>query len=247
MKKVIVLLAFIAFVFFIYSIRDKFEDALDFSSDEFYNHDDFKKLDEDFWYVGEWKTFDKVTNKVNVDDGILTMEVSETDKGPIMFSKPIEVKEGQVIKISRRAKIHYANDFFTGGLALIETNEISLRPFIEENYGKSGIGFAVALVEYVHNYDEQVVRPGKDTFRLLPPNWMENSNYKLIDPIFDDWFTEELTYDPETGRITYKLNEDEYTLEGLPMDEKNIRVMMHPYGMYTGHSIKIDWFEISIK
>lgn len=209
--------------------------------------DDFKNLDRDFWYVGEWETMFKAYDKVKLQNGILTATFKETDRGPFLLSKPIPIKEGDVVTVKRRVKIHYANDKFMGGFALIQTNDTALKPIVHNNdWGKS-LGQAIALVEYVHFYSQDTERPGRDIFRVMGPNWKEEDAYVVLEPTFDDWFEESLIFDTRNDEIRYNLGEKTYRVSGQKMDKSSIRVFMHAFGWNTGHSMKLDWVDIQIE
>jgi len=242
LKKAIVILVFIAFSFGIYTMLDKEEETLA----EFYYLDEFESLDRDFWYVGEWNTLYSAYDKAKLKNGILKLEIDEVDKGPILLSKPIELKNGNILKIKRRVKMTYANDHFTGGLALIETGDEGLIPSALNNEN-TGIGNGIVLIEYVNSFDTNSKRPGNNVFRILPRTWEFEDNYELVEPIFGEWFEEEIIYDTIEQTITYKLNDEVYSVKSQKMREERIRFYMHGYGFETGHIVEIDWIEISIE
>jgi len=103
------------------------------------------------------------------------------------------------------------------------------------------------LVEYVHDFNENSERPGREIFRVLMPNWEEFNNYELIDPIFDEWFTEEITYNTKNGSLVYKINGVEYRMRAFPLKKNYIRIFMHSYGKNTGHTMKMERFEVNIE
>ncbi len=244
LRRIAVFLVFVALVGGYYYLQ--FMDV-EILPENFNYRDDFTTLDRDFWYVGEWQTTFKAYDKVDLKNGILTAEITETDRGPFLLSKPLPLEEGDVVTIKRRVKLHYENDRFTGGLAIVQTSDKDLKPFVlDGNWGRS-LGDGVALVEYVHNFDEESERPGRDVFRVLSPTWDTDASYGILEPVFDDWFEEELVYDTRSNKISYALNGKEVVINGSPISRENIRVFMHGYGWYTGHYMKVDWFEITIE
>ena len=243
-RRLIVLLLFIALVGTFYYFQ--FVQA-DPEPETYAFRDDFKGIDRDFWYIGEWQTMFTAYDKVSIKNDILTAEIKETDRGPFLLSKPIPVEEGDVITIRRRVRLHYDNDNFTGGMAIVQTSDDELKPIVlENNWGRS-IGDGVALVEYVHSYDEESERPGRDIFRVMGPAWKSENAYAVIEPTYDDWIEEELVFDTRTNQILYKVGGKEYRVNGMPITRPSIRVFMHAYGWHTGHSMKLDWFEIEVK
>lgn len=213
---------------------------------DFYLKDEFDTLNSENWYVGEWGTGFPKPDKVELKDGILTARVNETDRGPFMLSKPIEIKANTLITIKRKVKLSYGNNQFTGGLSLIQTSSKNVDPVLVDKDWYKNFGQPFLLMEYVHSADETSTRPGKHNFRLLVPDWETTENYALTDPIFGEWFEETLTFDCNTGRVTYTNGGKLLVLKGYRPTEPYFRVFMHPYGFYTGHEMKLDWVEIKV-
>lgn len=242
MKKIIVFLVFLIFALGIYFVKDSF----DKNFENFYFKDDFDSMNRDFWYAGEWKTLFSAYDKVEINNGKLKLEIKEVDRGPFLLSEPIEVKNGDILTIKRKVRMSYANENFTGGLALFETKDEGLIPSAL-NSSLTVFGNGVVLVEYVHNYDEKSVRPGSNVFRVLSRGWEVNGNYKLCKPTFGEWFEEELVYNTVTEQIIYRINGEEYYIGSQKMENDKIRVFMHGYGFGIGHTVEMDWIEISVE
>jgi len=149
------------------------------------------------------------------------------------------------LTIKRRVKMIYANNHFTGGLALIETKDEGLIPSALNN-DNTNLGNGIVLIEYVNSFEDDSKRPGRNVFRILPRSWEFNDNYELVEPIFNEWFEEEIIYDTTEQTITYKLNGKEYLVKSQEMFEERLRIYMHGYGFETGHIVEIDWIEISV-
>lgn len=244
MKKLVIFMVFILSVAGFYYFQFVEESA---DVEAFYYYDDFDSLNKEFWYVGEWLTLFDASEKVSIKNGILTIPVNETDRSPFLLSEPIPIQDGDIITIKRRAKMHYGNENFTGGMSVVETDSPAFKPELNSEDWGTSFGNGVVLVEYVHNYDENSQRPGRDIFRVLPPTWKQDHNYAVVDPVFDDWFEEELEIDMRSNKITYSVNGNEVKVNGSPITKDYIRVFMHSYGQYTGHYTKVDWIEISIE
>jgi len=242
-KRIIIFLVFIAFSFGVYFVTDKNKEEETLPS--YHYLDEFDSIDRDFWYIGEWQTLYSAYDTAKLKNGILKLEIDEIDKGPILLSKPIDIQNGNILTIKRRVRMTYANDHFTGGLALIETKDEGLIPSALNNEN-SNLGNAVVLIEYVNSFNESSKRPGSNVFRILPRSWEFESNYELVEPIFNEWFEEEIIYNTVEQTITYKLNDKVYTVKSQEMFEERIRLYMHGYGFETGHVVEIDWIEISI-
>ncbi len=241
-KQIFVVIIFIIIVsgfYYYYNIKKNLHDTISYR-DEFYH------LDREFWYVGEWKTMFKAYNKVSIKNDVLTAPVNTKDRGPFLLSKPIPVKKGDIITVKRRVKLHFGNDKFSGGLAIVETYDSKLKPQMVENGWGVSIGQPLALIEYIHFYGVDLERPGNDNFRIMSPNWKKSNAYALVDPTYDEWFEETLIFDTRNNEIRYIYNDEIYKVEGRKITKPYIRIFMHSYGWNTGHCMKLDWVDIKV-
>ncbi len=237
---IIIFILIVSGVYYFYHLKHNQHDIISY-------RDEFHHLDRDFWYVGEWETMFKAYNKVSIKNDVLTATVNTTDRGPFLLSKPIPVKKGDVITVKRRVKLHYGNDKFSGGLAILETYDSNLKPQMVDNGWGVSLGQALALVEYVHFYGEDLERPGNDNFRVLGPNWKKSHSYALMEPTYDEWFEETLIFDTASGEIRYIYNDETYKVESRKLTKPYIKIFMHAYGWNTGHCMKVDWVDIKIE
>lgn len=256
MRRIIVFLVFILFAFGVYYIK---QDQAEL--DSFSYQDDFEVLDETFWYVGEWKSMLSAYEKVKLNSGILKLEIDEVDKGPVLLSKPIEVGEGQVLTIKRKVRLEHTDAPFFGGFAILETEDEGLVPSVLN--GQANIlGDGVVLIEYAQGTIDNPTRPGRNVFRVLPRTWIVESrnqwipgifsqwlvgNYHLIKPKYDQWIEETLIFDNDSGTITYILDDTPYEVWTEKLKSNHVRIYMHGYGHGTGHSVEMDWIEISVE
>jgi hypothetical protein len=208
--------------------------------------DDFEAMDKDFWYVGEWKTLFSAYDKVKLNNGHIKLEIDEVDRGPFLLSQPLTLLNDQILTIKRRVRISPTEDTFTGGLAIIETDDTGLLPSAL-NGNNDLLGNGIVLIEYVQLIDAESNRPGDNVFRVLPRTWMVNENYKLAPSQFNKWVEEEIIYNPEEETLVYILDGVSYKVTSQPMEKENFRVYMHGYGFGTGHSLEIDYFEVTIE
>ncbi|MCK8061706.1 MULTISPECIES: hypothetical protein [unclassified Fusibacter] len=244
MRKILVFLVFIIFSYLIYTNVSFDELSIKKNELDIVTYfDGFETLDREMWYVGEWETHESAYNKVFLEDNVITIPVKETDRGPYLLSKPIPLDGKDIIKIKRRTRIKYGSDYFAGGLVVFETDQDDFKP---DSRRGLPFGNAVILVEYAHDQSVDTQRPGTDAFRLLAPDWETNKNYVLAEPIFDEWFVEELIINTYNGRVTYIINGKDYTLKSIALTKPYIRIWMHAYGEYTGHQVEIDYFELKL-
>ena len=213
--------------------------------------DDFTDLDTTRWFVGEWKTNRPAYDKVRIEDGVLIIPVEETDRGPYLASRPIEVKRGDIVVIERKALVHYGNKYFQGELMVYQTNYSEITPPSEiSGYWTSWFGSFLFGVHYYHYYYEPQENyvPVKDGFALTGPDWRDSGNYVTTEPVWDEWFTERIVYNTENGRVTYYLNGKEVgSVRAAPYSSKYVRLFIHSYGWYTGHYTKMDWIKVSVE
>lgn len=247
MKRFIVFIIFILFVFGVYYVKINHENE----NDTFFYKEDFESLNKEFWYVGEWKTMFAAYDKAKLSNGKIKLEADEVDKNPFLLSKPIDLTAGQVLTVKRRVKLTTTEESFTGGFAIIESKDKGLIPSALNDKSKN-MGNGIVLIEYVRNYQEASERPGNNITRILPRTWSQD-HFQLAPVIFDSWFEESLIYDVDQNRITYQLEDKEYIIEDVLLDQdgqylvnNKVRLYMHGYGFGLGHAIEIDWIEISV-
>ncbi len=213
----------------------------------FLRKDDFSSLDKNFWYVGEWVTNAKAYDKVKIENCVLIIPVNETDRGPYLLSQSIPVKKGEVVIIERKAYAHYGNKYFQGELKLLQTNETKFKP--GGNPWFAWMGSQLFSMMYLHYYYEPQPKymPTEDGFALIGEKWRDEDNYVTAPPVWDEWFTEKIVYDTGSGKVTYYLNGKRIgSVKTSPLTSKYIRIMMHSYGWYTGHYMKVDWIKIEV-
>ena len=242
MKKVVVIVLFTVISFFLYSIVFQTREQPPVISYTF----DFDEMDKDFWLVGQWENYNRSYDLVSLKDGILKMTSDVPEALPYVLSRPIEIRSGDVITLKRKVKISHGDQMFAGGLAMYQTNTSELVPPKTDGSWFTAMGDGIALVEYSYDLSPLQKRPGKDVVRFLAADWEYNENFKLIPPFYDKWVEESLSYDTRSNQITYKIDDTEYKLNSYPVDQNNIRFLMHAYGEGAGNSMEIDWVEITV-
>lgn len=242
MKKVFVIGFFIIISFFIYGIIFKTTEQPPVISYTF----DFNEMDKEFWLVGQWENYKRSYDLVSLKDGMLKMTSDVPEAIPYILSRPIEIRSGDVITLKRKVKISHGETMFAGGFAMYQTNSSELIPEKTDGSWFTSMGDGIALVEYSYDLSPYQKRPGKDVIRFLAADWEYNDNFKLIPPVYDQWIEESLSYDTRSNQISYKINDMEYKLNSYPIDQNNIRFLMHAYGEGSGNSVDIDWVEISV-
>ncbi|MFB6272222.1 MAG: FG-GAP-like repeat-containing protein [Salinibacter sp.] len=178
-------------------------------------------------------------DRVAEENGVMKVEVRETDNGGILKSKWVRVSTDAPIQLSQETKVHYANDKFSGDLQI----------HIE---GKPDKTFGVSYANY--NYSGGQAEPlfGIHLFRnAANPNneCCQDDVSEGIDGIWDQWFNEDLIYDPQTGDLRYLIADTTaitYDVGAVPnKDSISIRLEYQSYGWYTGHYIHLDDFALT--
>jgi hypothetical protein len=240
MKKIIVVVSSIIIVFAAYNIAINQEEE---TPPVFYQFD-FETIDRDFWLVGQWETYKEAYDLANMNEGVLTLN---SENSVYLLSKPIPVIYGDVVTIKRRIKISHNDIYFAGGLAMYQTDAEDMIPNRTDGSWMTSLGDGVTLIEYSYDLSPSQNRPGKDVVRFLAADWEYNDNYKLINPIYDEWIDETLVYDTRVNQITYALNGTSYVLNSYKLDRTNIRFLMHAYGEGAGNQIQIDDVSILVE
>ena len=201
MKKILFFFIFIlgAYMLFFTNFKERFGETS--KNDGFY--DTFNTLERENWFVGEWSTHEAAFGSVFLEDGVAKLPITISDKGPYLLSKSFPVEGYEVVKIKRRVKLSPGEKYFSGGMALFETNSENMRPDVQ---AAMPFGNALFLIEYANGTYGASTRPGDSTFRILTPGWQTNGNFLLVDPQFDVWITEEITYNFLDGSVSYTLN-----------------------------------------
>jgi hypothetical protein len=243
MKKVFIVVLFIITSYFILSIAFHQTQENPITTYRF----DFDDIDREFWLVGGWESLERDYDLVSLNDGILTLSADTSGINPYLLSKPLEIKDGDVITMKRRVRIQHGPGTFSGGTALYQTDDMDLIPSPTDGRWTGGFGDGILLVEYSYDLIYQQDRPGRDVFRFLAADWDYNDNYQLITPVYDTWVEETIIFDTRSSQMTYILGDKSYVLSSYNLDRSALRFWMHAYGTGTGNKIDIDYIEITIE
>ena len=217
--------------------------------------DDFNSFNPKYWKVYEWKTLQNLDG-IGFDlvhSGVLDLSCNRTDRSPFVVSKVIPLRKGEVFILRRRVMVHYANSYFEGGLSLYQTNTSLLRIPQSQSAWLSAFGDSLFSLNYFNYiYEKPGVKQyvaSKYGFALTGYDWRSQNNYGVLPPIWNQWFIETFTYYPSRRIATYSIKGMDSTIRISTQAYKGpyIRFIMHSYGWYTGHDIKIDWIEWGIE
>jgi chitodextrinase len=182
-------------------------------------------------------------NTVIEEEGMMKVETTVTDQGGWLRSKLIDISHENVLTITRKTKVHYANQYFDGRF------EIYLD---QAPHSTFGISYANYAYSYVGNGWDECPKFGFFVFRNGANTHIcsdQDDVSERIEPVWDEWFDEKIVYNPNTGVLEYFINEEkkiEFNVGVLPvMDSYKIWFNFHTWGWWTGHYQYFD--DIAIK
>lgn len=127
--------------------------------------------------------------RVAEETGIMKLEQNVTDAGGYLQSAMIPFSKDSTISFKRKVKVHYANQYTYHSLvAYLKTDTTPL--------------FNVGYLNTLH-YDGSYQSTALNGIYVTSASGVRT---KLNNPIWDNWFDEEIIYDPITGQFDYKVN-----------------------------------------
>ncbi len=223
----------------------------------FHYETDFNSLDRSFWLVFDHGShyFDYFPPKyeaAKIENGMLVLDVNETDHGPELVTKGIPVSPDSVVTVEWRAQVHYANEYFAGQVGFYLTDYADFYA-PGSNYRiaphKTSDDQALRVVTVLYrNYVYNNYSPpiGGEAFGICGGN----RQCLVSEPIWDRPFTNKVEINFAEGEVRFWQN-GEYIGE-VPVDKRPdashpyLKIWFSPYGWWTGHSIRLDYFRINV-
>jgi serine/threonine-protein kinase len=173
-------------------------------------------------------------NVVTEENGELRLMRTVTDSGGWARTRPISVNPKLPLVIHRRAKLHPANQYFNA------TMSINVVGYPERHFG-------VSYANYHYTGAGESTTVGFSIFRrdIAAHRYfdrVENAS-PLIRPLWDQWFDEQLVYDPLTGKVQYSIDGTlrlTYNVDPLPPNASSVTLTFNTWGWYTGHFHYVD-------
>ena len=209
-------------------------------------------LNSSIWEVYEWKTLKRLSGNNLVHNGYLDLQCNKTDRSAFIATKPIHLKNDEVMHIKMRIKVHYANKYYEGGVWFYAT-DVGKKVTMPKNPNAwlSAFGKNLFNVTHYHYYYEKPgvtpYVPARNGFAIYSMNWRKEKNYGIIGPIWDRWFIEDIYYYPAKRVAILKVGNKIKKVYTPPYNKDYIRFIIHPYGWYTGHSLQVDWIRITVR
>ena len=151
-----------------------------------------------------------------------------TDAGGNLASVPFPVNGAGKITLTRRAYIHCANNYFMCNLFI----KMGTLPYFTVQY--CNMDYADGTT-YMARHGIFIARNDVSSMYLATQNDVSS----MINPIWDTWFNESITYDPLTGVMEYLTNNVRaltYNVGILPQtDSPTMKVACNAWGWWTGH------------
>lgn len=203
--------------------------------------DEFNSFDQAAWYALEEKTGQSGAHHVSISNDQLVISTTQTDRNPFLYSKAWAIPSSGLLRISRKVRVSYANDYFAGGFYLMQTNSEALQLSQDR---KEEVLVGVMHLNFTYDPGRYPLTKG---FVAITPDYKTTGNFAAIENApFGQWVEEVLEYEPATGKARYILNGREYALTSKPADMPWFKVSMNAYGWYTGHKAEVDWIKIEV-
>lgn len=157
--------------------------------------------------------------------GLLRVVQNATDNGGVAISSDFQFDPmGGTVTWTSRTRVHYQNNYFRPYQGLI-------------NRTSAGGTQALAAVRHRHYFYNT-----SDNFFTI------DGASQTLSPIWDQWFTETVTYEPTTGDLLYSVD-DGNTVEsvsavGPTADTSTLYLVLQSYGWYTGAYTEYDWLRV---
>ncbi|MBP7263500.1 MAG: hypothetical protein KBB32_04940 [Spirochaetia bacterium] len=199
--------------------------------------DEFDALDRGSWYAIEEKTGADAMGRLAVSGGALVISTTDVDRNPFVYGKAFAMPSGGTVRVTRRARVSYANDYFAGGFFIQQADNAVPKQGVAEP----------ALVGVLHiNFSYDPGRyPLTKGFVAVTDGFKAPGTFAPIENApFGQWIEETLVYEPATGKAAYILNGVEYPIAAAPATKPYFRVSMNAYGWYTGHRTEVDWISV---
>ncbi len=161
--------------------------------------------------------------------GELHLDQAVTDSGGVARTAEFPVYPVGLVTISRRTKIHAANNYFFAGASFYPGSdtanrfEVSYANYVYTGSGEcESHGFALSRNGVLPS---KCVNQGVDVTQWIPGVW-------------DNWFDERFEWDPQSGDLNYYINDQlelSMNVGPLPANATTMHISLSPWGWYTGH------------
>ena len=174
--------------------------------------------------------------RVAEETGIMKVEQNVTDAGGFLESQWFTISPSAPLTITRKVKVHYANNYYYGNMQLLLENYANS----ENNLSNGFYGLSYYNDSYYPLVGMMLNTNIAGAFKRSP---------SLGSVLWDTWFEEKTVYNPQTGIIELFINgikQGELNAGVLPkLPSYRIKLQFSPYGWFTGHYQYMDDLVIS--
>ena len=179
-------------------------------------------------------------NTITEASQMMQVLTTVTDQGGVLASIPVPINPHGDITVTRRASLHYANQYFAAQMN-VKFGNLAWAGVRYANYiwaGNPSYGWENRYGIYLSRNDAYFINQSSDTNLAAP-----------FSPIWDTWFTEKLVYSPDTGNLQYFTNDQkvaDYSIGIMPPSSTpTIQFQFGAWGWYTGHQQLFDDFLVT--
>ncbi|MHB8827993.1 MAG: IPT/TIG domain-containing protein [Syntrophales bacterium] len=171
-------------------------------------------------------------NSVAESEGVLKVAQGTEDAGGKVLSRAFQINPYAPIVVQRKAKVHYANEYFDGSFAL----------FFDDNPDFSTLNETQMSVFASHahyNYTTTGEQPADGFYLGRYAAHFTNPTARTSSTPWDVWFDEKIVYDPVSGVAELYINgvpEATINVGALPSGATYMKLYIDSWGWYTGHS-----------
>ena len=180
--------------------------------------------------ASKWTTYGNTVTESSQVMQVLTMA---TDAGGNLASRHFPVNSTGKITITRRAYLHYANNYFMANFMVNVGTLPGFRVQYCNDHYASG-------ANYMARYGFCLTRNEASAMFVSS----QGNVSAMITPIWDGWFTEKIAYDPLTGVMEYFTNDVSalsYNVGLLPQtNSPTMTLSFNAWGWWTGHQQLFD-------
>ena len=224
------------------SVTENQEEVINASGEVFAKYEEnFDEDINDTWLLSKYVTLEPSPQGVYFEDGTIKLVAEETDRVPILSSAPHEIDGAKYITLNIKMKTNFANEYYTGATGIFFTDSPDMKVEPDADNWSANFGKRAITVEYVNYFSDSSRRIIDNGFVFYTSSKEHGSNAQAFESaMFDEWFTQQIVINMETGEVTCTINDETLTgMIDIP-EGKYIRIWVHPYGWYTGHEVVID-------
>jgi len=182
-------------------------------------------------------------NSVAESEGVLKVAQDTENAGGKVLSRAFQINPYAPIVVQRKAKVHYANEYFDGSFALFFDDHIDFSMLDETQ-------MSVFASHAHYNYTTTGEQPADGFYLGRYSAHFTNPTAKTSSTPWDVWFDEKIVYDPVSGVAELYINgvpEATINVGALPSGATYMKLYIDAWGWYTGHSNDSDDLSVSQK